>query len=248
MHAIRAPTQAHRNPCFLPPVRYGLFNKMPLKFLTRQEIENALARLSELAAAEHVRLEMTVYGGAAMLLAYDARPVTKDIDAIVHPPAVARRLVNQVANELGLHEGWLNDDVKAFVSGKEAKNELALQNLNSDGLHITRPTAKYLLAMKVMANRMPQPGYAGDLADIETLLRITRMDSTAAVEKVVDNFFPDTVLPDRTIATLKTLFAKIHAEDQEAQSHEQPNQPTQAPQATQTQPAAERPRGRAPRR
>jgi len=36
---------------------------MPLKKLTKQEIASALGRLSELAASEGVRLEMTLYGG-----------------------------------------------------------------------------------------------------------------------------------------------------------------------------------------
>ncbi len=206
---------------------------MPLKFLTKNEIEAALGRLSELAASEGVRLEMTLYGGAVMLLAYDARDVTKEVDAIVHPPVIARRLVAQVAFELKLHEGWLNDDVKQFVSQKEAKNELPLKNLNREGLHITRPTAKYLLAMKVLANRKPQPGYAGDHGDIETLLRITRITTISEIQAVVDSFFPDTVLPDTSVVVLSDLL------DQIAQNHATPN--------PQTQPAKNRKVRRSPR-
>lgn len=40
------------------------------------EVEAALNRISELAVAEGGRLEMTLYGGAVMLLAYGARDVT----------------------------------------------------------------------------------------------------------------------------------------------------------------------------
>jgi hypothetical protein len=187
-----------------------LFEFVPLKFLTKAEIEAALARLSELAAAEGVRLEMTLYGGAVMLLAYDARSVTKDVDAIIHPPKIGRRLVEQVGAERGLHAGWLNDDVKQFVSMREAKNELPIAAVGRDGLHITRPTAKYLLAMKVMASRKPMPGYAGDFADIETLLRVIKLKSVDDIEKIVESFFPDTVLPDSVRLTLTDLLEKIH--------------------------------------
>jgi hypothetical protein len=180
---------------------------MPLKFLTKVEILAALVRLSELAAAKGVRLEMTLYGGALMLLAYDARDVTKDVDAIVHPPEVARQLVAQVGRERGLHEGWLNDDVRQFVSGREQKNELVLPNVKRNGLHVTRPTAKYLLAMKVMASRKPLPGYPGDFDDIARLLRLTKIKTVAEVEKIVDAFFPDTVLPDAVRLTLSALLA-----------------------------------------
>ncbi len=177
--------------------------------MTKQEIESALGRLSELAAGEGVRLEMTLYGGAVMLLAYNARSATKDIDAIIHPPDVARRLIARVAAERRLHDGWVNDDVKQFVSGREAKNELTIANVSPTGLHVTRPTAKYLLAMKVMACRKPLPGYAGDYLDIEVLLRHTKLKTVAQVQTVIDTFFPDTVLPASVQAVLRDLFDKI---------------------------------------
>lgn len=204
----------------------GLLQEMPMKFLTKARIEAALHRLSELAAAEGVRLEMTLYGGALMLLTYDARSVTKDVDAIVHPSAIARRLVARVAAEQGLHDGWLNDDVRQFVSHKEQKNELPLPNINRAGLHITRPTARYLLAMKAIAARKPIGGYRGDIDDLERLLRITRIKSCEAVQKAVDDFFPDTVLPDETRLLINDLLANLHA-------------------AARPQPAAHRPRRRA---
>lgn len=191
---------------------------MPLKFLTRDEITSALARLSELAAGEGVRLEMALYGGAVMLLAYDARDATKDVDAIVHPPDVARRLAARVATEMGLHEGWLNDDVKQFVSPREAKHELLVPSVSRMGLHITRPTAKYLLAMKVMACRKPMPGYAGDYQDIETLVRVTKIRTVDQVAAVVDSFFPDTVLPDEVQLVLSDLLEKIQREPRKKQT------------------------------
>ena len=177
--------------------------------LTKVEIKSALARLSDLAAADGVRLEMTIYGGAAMLLAYDARDVTKDVDAIIYPPEIGRRLVAKVAIERGWPENWLNDDVKMFVATKESKNELVLDNVGIAGLHITRPTAKYLLAMKVVACRKPLPGYAGDHQDIETLLRVTRLDQPEMVQQVVDSFFPDTVLSPVTIRVIEEILERI---------------------------------------
>jgi len=185
---------------------------LPLKYLTKAEIVAALNRISELAAAEGVRLEMTLYGGAVMLLAYDARDVTKDVDAIIHPPEVGRRLVAKVARERGLAEDWLNDNVRLFVSRKEAKNELPVPNVLRAGLHITRPTAKYLLAMKVMAGRKPLPGYAGDYHDIETLLRVTKIKSVDAVATVVEAFFTDTVLPETTQLALIDILERIRHE------------------------------------
>jgi hypothetical protein len=185
---------------------------MPLKKLTKAEILGALARLAELAQEEGVRLEMTLYGGAVMMLAYDARDMTKDVDAIVHPPEAARRLVARVARERGLHDEWVNDDVKQFVSTVEAKNALPLEGVSRAGLRITKPTAKYLLAMKVMAARLPLPGHPSDFDDVKVLLRVTRLPSVDRVEQVVNQFFPDTVLPDSTRVVLKGILQQLSHE------------------------------------
>jgi hypothetical protein len=129
---------------------------------------------------------------------------------------VGRRLVAKVAAERGLSEDWLNDNVRQFVSSKEAKNELPLPNVSRAGLHITRPMAKYLLAMKIMASRKPLPGYVGDYHDIEILLRVVKIKSVNEAQKIVDAFFPDTVLPEPTRLALVEILEKISYEENQA--------------------------------
>jgi hypothetical protein len=67
-------------------------------------IRRALVRLGELANAEGIKLELSIYGGAALMLAYDSRAITKDVDAVVRPSDVGQRLARRVAEELGLPE------------------------------------------------------------------------------------------------------------------------------------------------
>ena len=178
-----------------------------MKNLTKENILEGLTRLSELAKEEKIVLEVSLYGGALMLLAYDARPSTKDVDAIIRPPEIGRRLAAKVAEEKGWHEDWLNDDVRFFVSPVETRQKWTPPGLNAPNLRISRPTAKYLLAMKVMACRKPLPGYLGDEADIGFLLRKMDIKSASEVERVVEKYFPDTVLPAGTIAVLEKLLA-----------------------------------------
>jgi hypothetical protein len=167
---------------------------VPLERLTKARIQRALARLSELARERGVRLEMTLYGGALMMLAYDSRESTKDVDAVVHPKEIADELAARVAGEQGLHAGWLNDDVRQFVAGRETKHPLTVADVDHSHLKLVRPTAAYLLAMKAMACRPPLPGYAGDLADIAFLTRKMGLRSVEAVEEIVGRYFPDVVL------------------------------------------------------
>lgn len=51
-----------------------------MKALTRNRLKQALRRLGELADAEGVTLELCVYGGSAMMLAYNTRQATKDVE------------------------------------------------------------------------------------------------------------------------------------------------------------------------
>lgn len=182
-----------------------------MKRLTKSDILAGLRELGRLAEAEGVALEVAIYGGAVMMLAYDARPSTKDVDAIIHPPKVAKRLAARVAAHFGWADDWLNDDVRQFVSGTETKLKWALPELACPALKLSRPTANYLLAMKVMACRRPLPGYPGDEGDIVFLLKKMGIKDVATVEKIVDRYFPDTVLPATAVRTLENLLVRQKA-------------------------------------
>ncbi len=183
---------------------------MPLKNLTKADILAGLTRLSELAQKENVILEVSLYGGALMMLVYDARQTTKDVDAIIRPPEVGRRLAATVAQERGWHDDWINDDVKQFVSMVETRDVWAPPGLNAPAINITKPTAKYLLAMKVMACRRSLPGYGGDEADIAFLLKKMSIKNVSEIESIVDKYFPDIVLPAATVVVLEKLLTSPH--------------------------------------
>lgn len=54
-----------------------------MTLLTRVQIEDALKRLGILALQHGESVELLAVGGVVMMLAYDARPSTHDVDAIV---------------------------------------------------------------------------------------------------------------------------------------------------------------------
>ena len=56
---------------------------MPLEKLTRARVVEAFNLLGEFAEQEQVTLELCLYGGRAMMLAYSARETTKDVDVQV---------------------------------------------------------------------------------------------------------------------------------------------------------------------
>lgn len=136
-----------------------------MTLLTYSEITAALTHLGELAAAQGQHIELLVVGGAAMVLAYQARNATHDVDAVILAPRDAqavRALAEQVAHARGWPADWLNDAVKGYVVGVSRGPVL----LTLPGLTVRAPTAEQLLAMKLSAWR--------DKVDIDDARRLLR--------------------------------------------------------------------------
>ena len=180
--------------------------------MDKVDILQALSRLGELSQAAGLRLEVSIYGGSAMLLAYDSRAATKDIDAVLVPREAGQRLVQAVARELSLPEDWLNSDVAQFVSPiKEEKRRLrAIEE--ETGLIVHVPTAKYLLAMKTLACRRPIGAYQGDAEDLRFLIKKIGIRSVDQMQEAVDAFFPNDVITESNRLFLKTLIGEAYEE------------------------------------
>ena len=86
----------------------------------RDAILGALRRLAELLRERGVQGEVCLLGGAVMVLAFRARPATRDVDAIFEPASLVRELSRRVAAEQDLPEDWLNNGAKGFMSARHA--------------------------------------------------------------------------------------------------------------------------------
>lgn len=84
--------------------------------LDRAGIEEAFLRLGNRLQRRGIVADVYVVGGAAMVLAYDARRATRDIDAVFQPHGVVLDEAHVVAGELGLPQYWLNDQASIYVS------------------------------------------------------------------------------------------------------------------------------------
>jgi len=156
------------------------------------EIREAFRRLAVRLARRHVVGDVCVYGGAAMILAFQARRATRDVDAIFAPHGIVLEEARGVAVELGLGRGWLNDAVSVYVSRVTDTDQPHV--FDHPNLRVRSASARHLLAMKAHAAR----AFAPDEQDLVTLIRRLGLTSAAQVEQICLEVFPDEPLSDHS--------------------------------------------------
>ncbi len=174
--------------------------------IAKDLILRALRRLGELALAEGLTLELCLYGGTALMLAFDNRESTQDVADTINPKEAGLRLSKIVAQELGLEDMWLNDEVWHFFAPIGGRRKLPLE---IPGLKLYVATASYLLAMKALACRRPGPSRRGDLEDLRFLIRKMEIKSLDDIQQHIDRFYPDDVPTDKQQEILKGIIQEV---------------------------------------
>ena len=105
-----------------------------------------------------------------MVLGYQARQSTRDVDAVIIAPREARlvrTLAKQVAEERDWPEDWLNDGAKGYLVGISDGPVL----FSAPGIEARAPSLEQLLAMKLSAWRDDL-----DISDARRLLQEIKRD------------------------------------------------------------------------
>ncbi|MCG8360428.1 MAG: hypothetical protein MI920_33105 [Kiloniellales bacterium] len=181
----------------------------------RESIEAAFVRIGQRALEAGKVVEITVYGGSALVLTFNARPATRDVDAVFEADrAFLRDLAKQIAVENGWDEGWLNDGVKGFLShaDRESDSRRLFRSYPTEegaGLRVFVATPAYLFAMKCIAMRISGVEESRDVEDIKLLaaeIGVRTLDDAIAI---VENFYPADRIPPRTRFGLEEIVDKI---------------------------------------
>jgi hypothetical protein len=123
-----------------------------MALFTKQDILSALQRLGQLAQAQGDAIELILVGGAAMVLGFEARQATHDVDAAILWPREARKvrqLAVRVAFERDWPEDWLKDAAKGYLVGLSDGGVI----YTAPGIEVRLPSTMQLLAMKLSAWR-----------------------------------------------------------------------------------------------
>jgi hypothetical protein len=166
--------------------------------VTPEEIKK-YSELNEELRLMEVKGELCLYGGAVMALVYDARPDTKDVDAIFKPSSQIREAAARVAEANQLRPDWLNDAVKGFLVPHQQQILLDFSNLK-----VFVPEADYLLAMKAISARTNTL----DAADVRFLIDLLKIKSADAVLEIVEKYYPRQQIKPATQFFIEELFGQ----------------------------------------
>lgn len=183
--------------------------------IDRAGLEDAFGDLGRLAWEAGKTIEIAVYGGSALMLSYDWRLATRDVDAVFeNDRTIVRRLADVVANRRGWPKDWLNDGVKGFLSTRDSCEGVKslfgeFPSPDAPGLRVFVPRPEYMFAMKCRAMRLGGVGDNGDIDDIRNLaLEIDVADAQEALT-LVASFYPQALLPPKVRFGIEEIFGRI---------------------------------------
>lgn len=177
----------------------------------RDTLETAFADLGARAWALGRTIEIAVYGGSALVLSFDWRQATRDVDAVFEADReIVRRLVAEIAAERDWPQNWLNDGVKGYLSPADriARHfHGAFPSDDEPGLRVFTAAPAYLFAMKCRAMRAAGPDGTGDIDDIRRLGRELDITTAAEALDLVALYYPGGVIEPKTQFGLEEIFA-----------------------------------------
>lgn len=137
--------------------------------------------------------EIIIVGGGSVLLNYDFRMNSVDVDAFNTYESAIKDAAKLVADKYNLSQQWLNDDFKKTPSySPRLRQYSSYYKTFSNVLEIRTISREYLVAMKMVSGRK----YKNDLSDILGILyyhyknndEITYSQIEKAVEDLYGNF------------------------------------------------------------
>ncbi|MEN8155110.1 MAG: DUF6036 family nucleotidyltransferase [Acidobacteriota bacterium] len=171
--------------------------------LTKKNIKKYFSKLSDQLKLQNSKGEILLFGGAAMILTFNSRISTKDVDAVFKPKKEFQIAIDHVAKDNNLNKNWLNDAVKGFLySNKFNQKEI----LKFDNLTVYVPEPEYLLAMKVISMRTE--AVSSDFEDIKTLLKETGLDTPGKVLDLVREYYPENMIPQKSFYALEGIISE----------------------------------------
>lgn len=172
---------------------------MSKEYFTKDDILKLLSIINERLKQKELIGEIALFGGSVMCVSYNARVLTKDIDAVFEPKSTIYEIVEDIAKEYGLRKSWLNDSVKGFLS---KNNDIRVYRKLSN-LVIYTPSAEYMFALKCYSARLSD---SSDIEDIKYLSVLLKIKEYSQAVNIIEKYIPAKRILPKTRYLLLELF------------------------------------------
>lgn len=155
------------------------------KPFTKTDIENYLKELGKelKKRGRGTPMEIILVGGASILVNYDFRVSSYDIDAYYAKASIMKECINAVGDKFGLPNGWVNDDFMKTSSFTPKIIEYSkYYKKYSSVLTVRTVRAEYLVAMKLVSGRK----YKKDLSDVAGIIYEQQLAGAPLTYEMID--------------------------------------------------------------
>lgn len=166
--------------------------KMSIEKVSKELFLEILEVLDKKLEENRLELTLNIYGGTVMMACFDARPATKDVDALFETSPIIDNILLDIAETYSLHKDWINQDIKEPL--KYVKQENLKEIYKFRNLKVLAPSAEQMLAMKILSAR-PEP--YRDFSDAEYLIKYLKIETLEQVMNIFDKYIGRRYLGDR---------------------------------------------------
>lgn len=173
---------------------------------------DAFGALGKLAWMQGKTVDIAIYGGSALILSYDWRVATKDVDGVYeNDRATVRAMAAKPAEERGWPDDWLNDGVKGFLSAKDSQDDAKVlfgefPSTDTPGLRVFIARPEYLFAVKCRAMRVDGNS---DIEDIRNLAREIGFTGPGEALALVASFYPHAQLQPKIQFGIEEILSEL---------------------------------------
>ena len=185
--------------------------------LDRAKIEEAFRLVGQYLLDRKTLGEIAIYGGSAIMMQFDWRKTSVDVDARVTSQGnhgVIIDAVHDAAKRLGLPRSWLNENVTMYARRGERDSDRVFVGLYPSperfGLRVTAARPEYMLAMKLRALER----FTTDERDFKDAVQLAIECGVTSLEEIKDvhrRYFGDDELPVKAELQLASLIAAVRA-------------------------------------
>lgn len=159
---------------------YEMLNK-----ISKKDLDKYFNELSKIyrKMTHGYEVEIILIGGASILINYNFRDVTNDIDAYYLPSSEIKEAIHKVSDKFGIDTKWLNDDFKTTKSFSNKLSEFStFYKSYNEVLSIRTIKDEYLIAMKLVSGRI----YKNDISDIVGILYECKKNNKVITLETID--------------------------------------------------------------